>query len=333
MGDNKISEAVFGAAQTAFIDGRGNLNDNLRAALEAAFAHLQGEAVPVGQVVEETACDSTVCKGVLFATYILSDSYKPGALLYTHPQPAELAEQQGVDGYDKRADLIARLYMARDMERAGAWSYLFAEAADALAATVKQQVSEVQGDAEMRAEWIAAGGKIHGPNVETVTMPEADYFRFRTALAARQPGAQEPVPFSVESKAFEAHAASRKLNLCQHPLHYLFLDRVTNEARQAWKAALAFAPPAQGIDPVHVEVIESLLQVAYAAFTLADDTEDDDDSLTVTRSDFYALSAALDRLDELPDDQPGYVMECAAKARWALRGLIDQRDAAPGVGQ
>lgn len=50
MGDNKISEAVFGAAQTAFIDGRGNLNDNLRAALEAAFAHLQGEAVPVAWI-------------------------------------------------------------------------------------------------------------------------------------------------------------------------------------------------------------------------------------------------------------------------------------------
>ena len=91
-----------------------------------------------------------------------------------------------------------------------------------------------------------------------------------------------------------------------------------------------YQQPAQGVDPVHVEVIESLLQVAYAAFTLADDTEDDGDSLTVTRSDFYALSAALDRLDELPDDQPSYVMECAAKARWALRGLIDQRDAAPG---
>ncbi|HFF6210387.1 TPA: hypothetical protein ACGCHH_000299 [Stenotrophomonas maltophilia] len=63
----------------------------------------------------------------------------------------------------------------------------------------------------------------------------------------RQP-VREPVAFAVESKAFEAHAASRKLNLCQHPLHYLFLDRVTDEARQAWKAALAFAPPAQAVD-------------------------------------------------------------------------------------
>lgn len=72
----------------------------------------------------------------------------------THSQPADLAEQQGVDGYDKRVDLIARLYMARDMERAGAWSYLFAEAADALAATGKQQAGEVQGDTLSLAECI-----------------------------------------------------------------------------------------------------------------------------------------------------------------------------------
>lgn len=89
--------------------------------------------------------------------------------------------------------------------------------------------------------------------------------------------------------------------------------------------------PAKGIVLTHVRVIESLLSVAYAAWNLADDTEDDGDSLTVARADFDALSTALDQLDDLPDDQPGYVMECAAKARWALRGLIDQRDAAPGV--
>ncbi len=64
---------------------------------------------------------------------------------------------------------------------------------------------------------------------------------------ARQP-VGEPVPFAVESKAFETHAASRDLNLVQHPLHYLFLDPVTVEARRAWKAALAFAPPAQAVD-------------------------------------------------------------------------------------
>lgn len=36
----------------------------------------------------------------------------------------------------------------------------------------------------MRAEWRAAGGDIHGPITETVTMPEEDYFRFRAEIEA-----------------------------------------------------------------------------------------------------------------------------------------------------
>lgn len=37
--------------------------------------------------------------------------------------------------------------------------------------------------AKIRQEWRAAGGSIHGPNVETVTMTEADYFKFRRSLS------------------------------------------------------------------------------------------------------------------------------------------------------
>jgi hypothetical protein len=51
------------------------------------------------------------------------------------PRPQQVGEVQGDSAtYDKAADLVSRLYMARDMQRAGEWSYLFAEAADALAA-------------------------------------------------------------------------------------------------------------------------------------------------------------------------------------------------------
>lgn len=35
---------------------------------------------------------------------------------------------------------------------------------------------------EMRAEWRAAGGKIYGPNVETVCMTETEYFAFRNSI-------------------------------------------------------------------------------------------------------------------------------------------------------
>jgi hypothetical protein len=71
-------------------------------------------------------------------------------------------------------------------------------------------------------------------------------------------------------------------------------------------------------------VIGLVLDVAYRAFLAADNSEDDStpDFIKVNRSDFDALSDALDKLDELPDDQPGYVMEGPAKARWALRALL-----------
>lgn len=64
---------------------------------EAALAALSCAKTPVGCVVEQTENDTTVCRGVLFATYIGSDSYKPGALLYAappahHTQAVDLGE-------------------------------------------------------------------------------------------------------------------------------------------------------------------------------------------------------------------------------------------------
>lgn len=38
---------------------------------------------------------------------------------------------------------------------------------------------------EMRDEWLGAGGRIHGPHTETVTMPESDYFKFRSNMVAK----------------------------------------------------------------------------------------------------------------------------------------------------
>lgn len=49
--------------------------------------------------------------------------------------------------------------------------------------------------------------------------------------------------------------------------------------------------------------------------------------MELARSDFERLDAAMDALDELPDDQPGYVMEPPAKAAWALRNLNAVRGA------
>lgn len=78
------------------------------------------------------------------------------------------------------------------------------------------------------------------------------------------------------------------------------------------------------------KAIDGLLSVAYAAWNLADNTEDSGGTdLAVTRANFTELETALDTLEQLPDDQPGYTMAEAAKARWALRRLIGPGDAPP----
>jgi len=73
------------------------------------------------------------------------------------------------------------------------------------------------------------------------------------------------------------------------------------------------------------KVVASLVQVARAAWHSADNTmEVDGENGTEFHIDavyFGELSDALDTLDELPDDQPGYVMNGPAKAEWALRHL------------
>ena len=79
---------------------------------------------------------------------------------------------------------------------------------------------------------------------------------------------------------------------------------------------------------VERQALEALCAVAVAAFHAADDSSDNGNIIEVQRADFEALDAALDLLDELPDDQPGYTMTPGAKAKWALRRLLD---AAPAL--
>lgn len=43
-----------------------------------------------------------------------------------------------------------------------------------------------------------------------------------------------------EQYAFEAYARSKGMDLSQHPLHYLFLDGKTNQARSAWRECLVY---------------------------------------------------------------------------------------------
>lgn len=124
---------------------------------------------------------------------------------------------------------------------------------------------------EMRAEWIAAGGEIHGPNVETVTMPEADYFRFRVSLEAALPHLQPAKPEAVrlrdelrERAEFDRlHAIIGAANLWwQETGHQQFsgapewvpqalqiLDEI-DSGKLAWQAALAATGKQQVPDSV-----------------------------------------------------------------------------------
>jgi len=76
-------------------------------------------------------------------------------------------------------------------------------------------------------------------------------------------------------------------------------------------------------------IIAMLLDVVRRAHAAMDNTEDDGEGLHWNRDDFDALSAAMDKLDDLPDDRPGYVMGPAAKADWALQQLATPAPTAP----
>lgn len=84
--------------------------------------------------------------------------------------------------------------------------------------------------------------------------------------------------------------------------------------RAMFRAALA-AAPMQAQEPV----LQMLLDIALHAYNAMDNTEENENGLQWYKPDFDALSAAMDKLDALPDDRPGYVMGPAAKAEWALR--------------
>lgn len=73
-------------------------------------------------------------------------------------------------------------------------------------------------------------------------------------------------------------------------------------------------------------VIRALIALAHATFLALEDSEefegDHGRCHSITGQDFDDVVAALDALDELPDDRPGYTLAPYGKAQWALRGLL-----------
>ena len=90
---------------------------------------------------------------------------------------------------DELAKEIGRIY-----EGDGAWCRMVATG---LLPFIQRHIAAGQQGAELtdddlRSEWRAAGGEMHGPRVETVTMPEAAYLKFRRSLATPKPAGAVP---------------------------------------------------------------------------------------------------------------------------------------------
>lgn len=102
-------------------------------------------------------------------------------------------------------------------------------------------------------------------------------------------------------------------------------------AKQATDAAMTVIRAlVDGLDIRHLDdeytthrhqhpVLQAMATVVNRANQAMEDTADDGEILTVNRESFMALERAMQVLDELPDDRPGYTMGPAGKALWALR--------------
>ena len=84
--------------------------------------------------------------------------------------------------------------------------------------------------------------------------------------------------------------------------------------------------------------INALLSVATAAYYAMDNSEEranasggEDAEYIIQGNDFTALSAAMDEIDALPDDRPGYTLSGGARASWALRDLFTTPVPAPAA--
>ncbi|WP_420996292.1 hypothetical protein ACKI2N_012515 [Cupriavidus sp. 30B13] len=99
-----------------------------------------------------------------------------------------------------------------------------------------------------------------------------------------------------------------------------------DRASAAVRAGVEENAPQAGEDAltaIERQALVALVECASFAFHVADDGEDDgSDTIKVPRSTMLDLEAALDKLDDLPDDRPGCTMGPSGRAEWALRRLF-----------
>lgn len=88
---------------------------------------------------------------------------------------------------------------------------------------VAPPVKAVSSDNDLRRQWKAAGGKFHGPNIETGTMPEADLLPFLRRLSAAD-----------ESSGKERFVTYQSLLRALQEAHV----RVSGSAEEGWRILL-----------------------------------------------------------------------------------------------
>lgn len=278
MSDTKISEVAVEAALTSMEVTKNHLEltprDRIVLMLAAALPHLQGEAVPFGWVIRRPdmaplflpdRCAHMIDSFRTEDAIYLQTTVTP---VYLHPQPAELAGQQG-DGSLNTSEGGRRYvadFFARELRRHDFNRYItttlaadFACAlAQHLAATGKQPVGEVQGDALVTDAMVEAAkramyfhcqpdateGEYLDDKEEGDALVPAFKAALQAALAARQPGAQ--VPVVVAHRFIQNHQGLE---------HTIWMDGDASESEvNAERAGIGrverayAAPPAQGID-------------------------------------------------------------------------------------
>ncbi|WP_440216877.1 hypothetical protein [Chromobacterium piscinae] len=84
--------------------------------------------------------------------------------------------------------------------------------------------------------------------------------------------------------------------------------------------------PAPAMTQAELDVIANLIKLARVVTLAMDDSEercgDEGRVHLINSGNFDGICTALDELDALPDDKPGYTLGPAGKAEWALRSLL-----------
>jgi hypothetical protein len=218
MGDNKISEAALPVV-ARYVGKTSNIYRYIAedlAVVDAQIAdeaRLHGEAVPVGYRWRHSAGESWQYSDIPCGL-----EHEP---LYRHPQPAELAEQQvgEVQGLDM---------------------------ADALA-LVDEEILSIRNT----QEYARSEGNDHlADQYDEIHLPR--WANLRAALAARQPGAQEPVEFDYpefHAEGMGCGIEDRNITDRYEAMRYGFDEALDQMAAILDSLGpLYAAQPAQGVD-------------------------------------------------------------------------------------